>query len=65
MTLHEMPELLKPAEAAVFLRTTTNTLQQDRYLRRGVPYIKLGGRVLYRRTDILAFLDANRYEPAA
>jgi hypothetical protein len=65
MTLDEMPDLLKPAEAAVLLRTTTNTLQQDRYLRRGVPYVKHGHRVLYMRKDIVAFLDANRCEPAA
>ena len=65
MTLDEMPDFLKPAEAAALLRTTTNTLQQDRYLRRGVPYIKIGGRILYARADILAFLVANRSEPAA
>jgi hypothetical protein len=61
----QMPELLKPAEAAALLRTTTNTLQQDRYMRRGVPYIKLGNRVLYARNDIVAYLNANRSEPAA
>ena len=65
MKLDEMPDLLKPAEAAMLLRTTTNTLQQDRYLHRGVPYIKLGGRILYARKDILSFLAANRSEPAA
>ena len=65
MTLNEMPELLKPAEAAQLLRTITNTLQQDRYLRRGAPYIKIGGRILYAREDIRSFLAANRNEPAA
>jgi hypothetical protein len=65
MTLDTMPDLLKPTEAAKLLRTTTNTLQQDRYLRRGVPYIKVGHRVLYARNDILAYLTANRSEPAA
>jgi Helix-turn-helix domain len=63
MKLDEMPELLKPAEAATLLRTTTNTLQQDRYLRRGAPYIKIGHRVLYARADLLAYLAANRSEP--
>jgi len=65
MKLDEMPELLKPAEAATLLRTTTNTLQQDRYLRRGAPYIKIGRRILYARADLLAYLVANRSEPAA
>jgi hypothetical protein len=65
MKLDELPDLLKPAEAAKLLRTTTNTLQKDRYLRRGVPYIKCGHRVLYARADIVAYLTANRSEPAA
>jgi hypothetical protein len=65
MKLDEMPELLKPAEAAMLLRTTTNMLQQDRYLGRGAPYIKIGNRVLYARSDLLTYLAANRSVPAA
>lgn len=48
------------AEVALYLRTTTGNLAQDRYLGRGVPFVKYGSRVRYRRQDVLAYLDANR-----
>ena len=60
----EIPELLTPREAARYLRTTANTLAQDRYLGRGVPFIKAGKRVLYARADVLAYLAAGRNDPS-
>lgn len=63
-TLNEMPELMNPRETAKCLRTTTNTLAQDRYLGRGVPFIKAGRRVLYARADVLAYLAAGRTDPS-
>jgi hypothetical protein len=41
------------------MRTTTNSLAQDRYLGRGVPFIKVGRRVRYSRSDVLAYLERN------
>ena len=61
----EMPELMTPREAARYLRTTINTLAQDRYLGRGVPFIKAGKRILYARADVLAYLAARRNDPQA
>jgi hypothetical protein len=57
--LEELPALLTPPELARFMRTTINSLAQDRYLGRGVPFIKTGRRILYARTEVLAYLDAN------
>jgi hypothetical protein len=59
----EMPELLTPREAARYLRTTTNSLAQDRYLNRGVAFHKVGKRVLYARADVEAYLAAGRTDP--
>ncbi len=59
----EIPKLLTPREAARVLRTTTNTLAQDRYLGRGVPFIKAGRRILYAQADVLAYLAAGRNDP--
>ena len=53
MTVDELPTLLKPSEAAEILRTSVATLAQDRYNRRGAPYIKVGYRVLYDRDALL------------
>ena len=63
--LDELPELLTSREAARYLRTTTNSMAQDRYLGRGVPYLKLGSRILYAKADVLAFLAAGRREVSA
>lgn len=56
----DLPALLTPAEVAHFMRTTTNSLAQDRYLGRGVPFLKHGRKVLYLRIDVLAYLERNR-----
>ena len=57
--LGDLPPLLTPAELAELMRTTTNSLAQDRYLGRGVPFIKNGKRVLYARTAVLNYLESN------
>ncbi|MGW5314515.1 DNA-binding protein [Nocardia thailandica] len=51
--------LLRPAEAAEKMHTTPGKLAQDRYLGRGLPYVKYGRKVLYREGDIRAYLEAN------
>ena len=60
--LDELPELLTPPELARFMRTTTNCLSQDRYLGRGIPFIKTGRRILYARADVLSYLERNRLQ---
>ncbi|RUP40686.1 MAG: DNA-binding protein [Gordonia sp. (in: high G+C Gram-positive bacteria)] len=52
-------------EVAKVVRVTTAALAQDRYLGRGIPYVKHGKRVLYRWDDVRAYLDANRIDPGA
>ncbi|TWS22281.1 helix-turn-helix domain-containing protein [Tsukamurella sputi] len=56
-------ELATPKEAAAALRTTEASLAQDRYRNRGLPYVKAGKRVLYRWSDVQAYLDANTINP--
>lgn len=58
--IDELPVLLTPQELAQLLRTTTNSLAQDRYLGRGVPFVRHGRKVLYARSDVLSYLDKNR-----
>lgn len=60
MDAQDLPEVLTPAELAPYLRTSTASLAQDRYLGRGIPFVKYGKRVRYLRTDVLDFLAANR-----
>lgn len=57
-TLTELPEIATPADVAQVFQTTENALAQDRYLQRGLPYIKYGRRVRYLKADIQAYLAA-------
>ena len=56
---HE-PELLTIAEAAQLLRTPVATLRYWRHRNAGPRSFRLGRRVLYRRDDLRAWIDARR-----
>ncbi len=56
----ELPEVATSTQVAKFVQSTPDALAQDRYRRRGIPYVKIGGRVRYLRADVLKFLDDNR-----
>lgn len=53
-------ELMTPEQAAQFLSLSTTVLGAWRSLGRyGLPYLKLGRQVRYRRKDLVAFLERN------
>lgn len=58
-------ELGLPAEVAQYMHTTEANLAQDRYLGRGIPYVKHGRRVLYRWSDVEEYVAANTVKPGA
>jgi hypothetical protein len=58
-SLDDLPALVTPPGLARLMRTTTHCLAQDRYLGRGVPYVRAGRRILYRASDIREYLDRN------
>jgi hypothetical protein len=60
LTLAELPEVAPPADVARVFHTTESALAQDRYLKRGLPYVKFGRRVRYLRADLVAYLEASR-----
>ena len=60
LTLSELPEISTPAQIAQAIHTTEDALAQDRYQRRGLPYVKIGRRVRYLRADVIAYLEASR-----
>jgi excisionase family DNA binding protein len=56
----ENNELLTPRETAKVLRVSPSTLAIWRCRKRyPLPYVKVGTKVVYRRTDVEAFLEAN------
>jgi hypothetical protein len=60
LTLDDLPQIATAAQVADVVQTTVDALAQDRYRRRGIPHVKIGGRVRYLRADVLQFLAANR-----
>ncbi len=57
--LMELPEVATAAQVAEYLQTSEAALAQDRYLRRGVPYTRVGRRIRYLRADVLSYLGSN------
>lgn len=51
-------ELLTQKEAAAALRCHFMTLTKQRREGRGIPFIKLGHKVFYRRSDIETYIDS-------
>jgi excisionase family DNA binding protein len=54
------PELLTITEAADVLRTPVATLRYWRHMGTGPRSLRLGRRVLYRRDDLRAWIEAQR-----
>lgn len=62
-------ELLTPAETAPIVKLSVSTLKDRRWKGTGPRYIKLspgrGGRIRYRRGDVLAWLEGSCSKEAA
>lgn len=56
----DLPPIATAPQVAGVVQTTVDALAQDRYRRRGIPYVKIAGRVRYLRADVLKFLADNR-----
>lgn len=52
------PARLRVPEAAKYLELSTSTLDKMRVEGRGPRYLKIGGRVFYRLTDLDAYIEA-------
>lgn len=60
--MHESPfkdMLLTAKEVADHVGISTESLAQDRFRGEGIPYVKIGSRVRYRLSSLLAYLDEN------
>lgn len=57
--MDDLPLLMTTAEVAGFIRASKESLDQDRYLGRGLPYVRIGRKIRYRREDVLQYLSDN------
>jgi hypothetical protein len=58
--LSTIPAVMNTKQLAPVLGTTPAALAQDRYRRRGIPYVKVGRRVRYLRADVCRYLIEHR-----
>lgn len=57
-------DLLKPREAGAEIKTSEATLASWRCLGKGPKYVKLGGKIFYRRGDLQAYVADRVVDPA-
>jgi hypothetical protein len=53
------PELLTPKECAAYRRCSVRKLDRERAERRGSPYVRIDGRIFYRRADVDRFIESH------
>ena len=61
---HKLPALIRPKEAAEILGRPESTLRYWRCLGVGPAWIKLEGRVLYDKEDLLEYIQRSRHIPS-
>jgi hypothetical protein len=58
-----IPQAVNEHEAAQIFRKSVQTLRNERFLKKGCPYVKLGRSVRYLISDINNYLVQNRIDP--
>ena len=56
-------QVVDETQAAKILGRSVQTLRNDRHLRQGPAYIKLGRSVRYRIKDLIDYLEEHRVDP--
>ena len=56
-------EYLTEQQISKFIGRGLSTLRNDRHLCRGLPYIKLGRSVRYRKSDVVRFMEERKIDP--
>jgi excisionase family DNA binding protein len=64
--MNQNPELLTSKEASAYLRLAERTLTVWRCTGKvSIPYIKIGGKVLYKKSDLTSFIESNLHSSEA
>ena len=61
--MEKIPQFLTEVEVAKILNVSRATLQQNRWLNRGLPFFKVGRSVRYSGDDLQAYIEENRVDP--
>jgi hypothetical protein len=58
-------DYVKDAVVSKIINRSVSALRLDRHKKRGIPYVKMGGSVVYRVGDVYAYLEKCRVVPEA
>ena len=56
-----LPDIMTTQELAAWLGRPPQALVNDRYLRKGVPFCRLGRHVRYLKVDLISYLVSTRW----
>ena len=56
-------DLLTQKEAAVMIRMSEAWFERQRWEHKGIPYIKIGGRVFYDKDDVVSWIKKRKTSP--
>lgn len=57
--------LMKPSEVAKVIGKPQTTLTSDRFEGRGLPFVKMGRSVRYKKQDVIDYINANTFRSTA
>jgi hypothetical protein len=57
-------EFLTTGEVSRWIKASTGGLANDRWRCKGLPYLKIGGKVRYLKSDILKYLEDKKIRPS-
>ena len=60
-----MKEYLREQAVSEITKLKLPTLRNHRHLKRGIPYVKIGGAVRYDADDVYAFMQRHRIDTEA
>lgn len=63
MNHEQIPQVVDEHKAAEILCKSVQTLRNERHIRKGCPYVKLGRSVRYLISDLQKYLLKNRIDP--
>jgi hypothetical protein len=55
---------LNEVQVAEITCRALSTLRNERFSRRGIPYVKIGRSVRYSLEDVIRYMDAHKIEPS-
>lgn len=58
-------DLLTQKEAAAMIRMSEAWFERQRWEHKGIPYIKIGGRVFYDKGDLVSWVKKQKSKPNA